>query len=120
MHVFCMIFQFSGELLLELLMFCLLGYITVLTPSMLMRSSNEVSYISVSHMLILSLASLWFIHPDLVCVSPFAVLGLLFICGCVLSNDAVQLAIRHTVPGVSFLALLDGSNMITFLPPVTI
>ena len=72
------------------------------------------------HMSIPSLSSLKFIHFDMVPVSPFVGLGLLFMIMFVgvsfiviqsgLSSDIICL--------VSFLALLVGSNMITFFPAV--
>ena len=38
---------------------------------------------------------------------------------CVIFSDMVQSAIRHNMPGISFLVALDGTNIINFLPPVT-
>ena len=43
-----------------------------------------------------------------------------YVCGYVISNDMVQLAIRHTNPGVSVLSVLDESNIIIFLSSVTV
>ena len=39
------------------------------------------------------------------------------VCECVISIQSIT---RHNMPGVSFSAPLDGSNLITFLMPVTI
>ena len=39
--------------------------------------------------------------------------------GYVISSDTVCFAIRHNMPWVSILVLLDGSNMINFYLPIT-
>ena len=66
--------------------------------------------------LIPSLTGLQLICPDLVPVSPFVGLSWLFI----IIYVGVTLLGRHNMPEVSFLALLDGNNMVPFLTSATI
>ena len=42
------------------------------------------------------------------------------VCGCVITSDVVWFVITYIMLEASILGLLDGSNMITFLLPVTI
>ena len=38
--------------------------------------------------------------------------------GCITTHGTFKFAVRHNMPEVSFGALLDGSVLCTFLPPV--
>ena len=73
----------------------------------------------VYHMLIPSLTSLWLSYPDLVLVSLFTEFGLLLWSCLLLYCKWWCSLVCHNmhVPTSSFLALPDGSHIVTFFPP---
>ena len=87
------------------------------------RPHGQVSHVLDYYWLIPNLSSLWLIWSDEVLISLFEGFGYcswLYLHVFHFFTDKVWSAIRHNMPGISFLVPLDVSYMITFLPPITI